>query len=75
MAKLTPRPTQRVLAALKRAGWRLRPGGGARHYVLVHRQLPGIVTVPRHRKTPKKTLGLIIKEAGLTLAAFEGLYR
>jgi predicted RNA binding protein YcfA (HicA-like mRNA interferase family) len=75
LAKLTPRPTKRVLAALQRAGWRLREKEGARHYVLVHAGLPGIVTVPRHAMTRKKTLGLIIKQAGLTLSQFEALYR
>lgn len=76
MGKLTPRPTVRILRALKRAGWSQRPSKpGASHYVLVHPEIPGIVTVPRHRETRKGTLGHIIKQAGLTLAEFERLYR
>lgn len=75
MAKLTDCPTRRVLAALQRAGWELRPQRGAKHHVLVHRGLPGIVTVPRHQNVKKKTLGKIIKEAHLTLPEFEKLYR
>lgn len=75
MAKLTDRPTRRVLAALRRAGWELRPQTGAKHHVLVHRGLGGIVTVPRHQRVRKKTLGKIIKEAHLTLPEFERLYR
>ncbi len=76
MPKLTPRPTKRVLKALHRAGWKVRPiNPGKGHYVLAHPTLPGIVTVPRHTETRKKTLGQIIKQAGLTLARFEKLYR
>lgn len=75
MAKLTPRPTGRVLKALQRAGWELRPGGGKRHHVLVHVELAGILTVPRHREIKKGTLASIIREAGLTLGEFEKLYR
>ncbi|MCE5277618.1 MAG: type II toxin-antitoxin system HicA family toxin [Planctomycetaceae bacterium] len=71
-----PRPTNRVLKALERAGWSLRatsPGGG--HHILVHPNFPGIVAVPRHPMTRKKTLGKIIKQAGLTLPEFEKLFR
>ena len=76
MSKLTPRPTRRVLKALGRVGWVLRPGKpGAKHYVLKHSTLPGIITVPRHALTRKKTLGKIIKQAGLTLKEFEKIYR
>jgi len=75
LPKLTPRPTRRVLRALARAGWTLRPNGGTKHYVLVHRTLPGIVTIPRHAEVRKRTLGLILKEAGLTLNQFMKLYR
>ncbi|KPK79507.1 MAG: hypothetical protein AMJ81_13130 [Phycisphaerae bacterium SM23_33] len=64
-----------MLKALQRAGWQLREKGGTRHYVLVRRDLPGIVTVPRHPRIRKKTLGLIIKQAGLTLGEFEKLYK
>ena len=76
MSKLTPRPTNRVLRALSRAGWRLRKKNpGTKHYVLEHPTLPGIVSVPRHPKTRKRVLGKIIKQAGLTLQKFEKLYR
>jgi len=43
--------------------------------VLIHTELPGIVTIPRHRMVKKGTLGKIIKQAGLTLNRFEKLYR
>ena len=76
MTKLTGRPTSRVLKALRRAGWAAKPGkSGSKHHVLVHRDLPGILTVPRHPETRKGTLGKIIKEAGLTQRQFEELYR
>jgi predicted RNA binding protein YcfA (HicA-like mRNA interferase family) len=75
LPKLTPRPTSRVLKALKRAGWALRADRpGSRHYVLEHLTRPGIVTVPRHPEIKKGTLGAIIKEAGLTLTEFERFY-
>ena len=76
MGKLTPRPTSRVLKALARAGWRRRHGNpGSRHYVLTHREIPGILTVPRHAEVAKGTLAKILKQAGLTLAEFERLYK
>lgn len=75
MAKLTPRPTARIIKALRRAGWVFRETGGSRHYVLVNPDRPGIVAVPRHPQVHKKTLGMIIKQAGLTLKEFEKLYR
>ena len=75
MAKLTSRPTDRVLKALRRAGWELRRPAGKKHYVLRNPDLPGIVTVPRHRMTKKGTLRSIIEQAGLTLAEFEKHYR
>ena len=76
MAKLSPRPTRRVLRALARAGWIPRAHKpGAKHYTLEHRQIPGILTVPRHRVTKKGTLAKIIKQAGLTVGTFEKLYR
>ncbi|HUS46642.1 MAG TPA: type II toxin-antitoxin system HicA family toxin [Phycisphaerae bacterium] len=76
MGKLTSRPTGRVLAALKRAGWVPRKTGkGSRHHVLTNEDIPGIVTVPRHRVVKKGTLGQIIKAAGMTLDTFEELYR
>ena len=76
MARLTPRPTKRVLKALARAGWNLRAvKPGTKHYVLQHSTLPGILTVPRHRMTKKGTLAKILKEAGLGRAEFEKLYR
>jgi len=75
LAKLTPLPTQRVLKALQRAGWQLRPLRGAKHYVLVHTAIPGILTVPRHRETKKGTLSKIIKQAGLSVAQFQNLYK
>jgi predicted RNA binding protein YcfA (HicA-like mRNA interferase family) len=75
VAKLTPRPTNRVLRALKRAGWIQRRPAGKRHYVLVNEQLPGIVTVPRHPVTKKGTLRSIIEQAHLTPDEFERFYR
>jgi len=75
LPKLTPRSTRRVLRALQRAGWTLRAKTGARHHVLVHSGKPGIITVPRHPQVRKKTLGKIIKQAGLTQSQFETLYR
>lgn len=76
MPKLTPRPTKRILRALRRAGWALRAvKPGTKHYVLKHHTLPGIIAVPRHALTRKKTLGAIIKQAGLTLKEFEEIYR
>ena len=76
MPKLTPRPTRRVVKALERAGWvRRTDKPGAKHTVLVHLTLPGILVVPRHPYVRKGTLGKIIKQAGLTLAEFERLYR
>lgn len=76
MARLTGKPTHRVLRALKRAGWELRPGKpGSKHYVLIHATRRGIFCVPRHSQTRKAILAKIIKEAGLTLAAFQELYR
>ncbi|MHC4716711.1 MAG: type II toxin-antitoxin system HicA family toxin [Planctomycetota bacterium] len=73
--KLTPRPTARVLRALKRAGWIPRSSGGSKHHVLVHPTLPGILTVPRHPKVRKGTLRQIIAASGLTPEEFEELYR
>lgn len=75
MPKLTGRPTNRVLKALRRAGWELRNPPGKKHHVLEHTELPGIIVVPRHPMTKKGTLASIIKAAGLTLAEFERLYR
>ena len=76
MARLTPRPTKRILKALSRAGWALRSHNpGSKHYVLEHADLPGILTVPRHSTTKKGTLAAIIKQAGLTREEFERLYR
>ena len=76
MTKLAPRSTKRVLKALARAGWHHRPGKpGKGHHILVHRTLPGIVSVPRHPETRKGTLAQIIKQAGLTLREFDKLYR
>lgn len=76
MAKLTSRPTSRVLKALQRAGWVRRTGRpGAKHTVLENTALPGILVVPRHRNVKKGTLARIIRQAGLTLAEFEQLYR
>lgn len=76
MTKITPRPTGRVVKALKRAGWKLRPGkSGAKHYVLVHETLPGILTVPRHREIKAGTLRSILKAAGITPEQFEKLYK
>jgi len=43
--------------------------------VLEHLTLPGILVVPRHRVVKKGTLAKIIKQAGLTLAEFNKLYR
>ena len=75
MPKLTERATNRVLKALRRAGWNVRSATAGSHYVLVNRQLPGIVVVPRHPRVKKGTLSKIIKQAGLTPAEFEKLYR
>jgi len=76
LAKLTPRPTRRVLKALQRAGWGRRTNKpGAKHYVLEHMTLPGILVVPRHPRVKKGTLSRIIKAAGLSLAEFKRLYR
>jgi len=76
LPKLKPLPTKRVLKALARAGWDLRPyKKGKGHYVLVNRDQPGIVTVPRHGTVRKGTLAQIIKSAGLTQNQFRRLYR
>ena len=43
MRKLTALPTQRVLRALRRAGWEVY--GGAKHYKLLNPTKPGALTV------------------------------
>ncbi len=75
MAKLTPRPTGRVLKALKRAGWESRKPPGKKHYVLVHPTAKAILTVPRHREIKSGTLRSILKAAELTVSEFEKLYK
>ena len=73
MRKLTALPTQRVLKALRRAGWEVY--GGAKHYKLLNPTKPGALTVPRTAQLKKGTVRAIIRQSGLTLAEFWRLYK
>lgn len=59
-----------VIRALERAGFFLDHASGS-HRFYRHRERPGIVTVPFHRRDLKRgTLLAIIKQAGLTRDEF-----
>jgi len=58
---------QRVLRALRRAGWEVIRKHGS-HHIMVHPERPGVtIVVPVHRRPLKKgTLADILEQAGLS---------
>ncbi|MBN1554222.1 MAG: type II toxin-antitoxin system HicA family toxin [Phycisphaerae bacterium] len=73
MGKITNLPTQRVLRALRRAGWEI--DGGGKHYKLIHPTKPGAMAVPRGTPLKKGTIRAIIRQSGLSLDEFWKLYK
>lgn len=73
MRRLSPLPTDRVLRALKRAGWEVH--GGTKHYKLIRTDTPGALSVPRSTPLKKGTIRAILRQANLSLEEFWKLYR
>ena len=68
------RPTE-VIRALEKAGWSVDRQAGS-YVILVKPDMPGIVSVPMHRKDiPRGTLRGILKDAGISQEGFRELLR
>lgn len=66
---------QRIIRALRRAGWR-RSAASGKHIGLENPEVSGVkITVPIHggNELPVKTVMTIIKQARLTVEQFEEL--
>jgi predicted RNA binding protein YcfA (HicA-like mRNA interferase family) len=65
-------PTRKVINAFERAGWIVRQGG--KHMVLTKAGCAARLVIPRHRTVKQGLLIRQIKNAGLTVQQFLGLY-
>ena len=63
---LSPRE---IINTLSRFGWEV-VREGKRHVIVKHVECPELISIPRHARVKRGTLGAILKIAGISLKSF-----